>query len=193
MRIARPFGASLVCGALLFVEAGLAQELQELGKSIGTVATQGNLIVMTFDENALGKVNLFDLAHRTLRFTPDGAGYRIANLPLEWVSDSGSEMRSAQVMLHNCQFPFSAKNWDASSVGVSGSIRSGATVSCSGACDGAHWVKGLHAPVVSPYQRPTEASAMGGGVWQDNFDGRSRNRTTTATCRRPGGRTWTCT
>jgi len=37
--------------------------------------------------------------------------------------------------------------------------------------DGAHWVMGLHAKVAFPYQRPTEASAMGGGVWQDNFDG----------------------
>jgi hypothetical protein len=37
--------------------------------------------------------------------------------------------------------------------------------------DGAHWVAGLQAPVAFPYQRPTEASAMGGGVWQDNFDG----------------------
>ena len=37
--------------------------------------------------------------------------------------------------------------------------------------DGAHWVQGLQAPVAFPYQRPTEASAMGGGVWQDNFDG----------------------
>ena len=34
-----------------------------------------------------------------------------------------------------------------------------------------HWARGLQAPVVFPYQRPTEASAMGGGVWQDNFDG----------------------
>jgi hypothetical protein len=30
---------------------------------------------------------------------------------------------------------------------------------------------GLQAQVPFPYQRPTEASAMGGGVWQDNFDG----------------------
>src|SRR5262249_15333197 len=33
-----------------------------------------------------------------------------------------------------------------------------------------HWATGLHAPVAFPYQRPTEASAMGGGAWQDNFD-----------------------
>ena len=34
-----------------------------------------------------------------------------------------------------------------------------------------HWARGLQAPVAFPYQRPIEASAMGGGVWQDNFDG----------------------
>src|SRR5271157_561767 len=34
-----------------------------------------------------------------------------------------------------------------------------------------HWARGLQALVAFPYQRPTEASAMGGGVWQDNFDG----------------------
>ena len=34
-----------------------------------------------------------------------------------------------------------------------------------------HWTRGLHAPVAFPYQRPTEASAMGGSVWQDNYDG----------------------
>jgi hypothetical protein len=34
-----------------------------------------------------------------------------------------------------------------------------------------HWARGLQAPVAFPYRRPTEASIMGGGVWQDNFDG----------------------
>jgi hypothetical protein len=34
-----------------------------------------------------------------------------------------------------------------------------------------HWDRGLQAPVPFPYQRPVEASAMGGGVWQDNLDG----------------------
>ena len=34
-----------------------------------------------------------------------------------------------------------------------------------------HWARGLQAPVAFPYVRPTEASIMGGGVWQDNFDG----------------------
>ena len=34
-----------------------------------------------------------------------------------------------------------------------------------------HWAQGLQEPVAFPYQRPTEASILGGGVWQDNFDG----------------------
>ncbi|HZW92191.1 MAG TPA: hypothetical protein VFF64_04390 [Candidatus Eremiobacteraceae bacterium] len=34
-----------------------------------------------------------------------------------------------------------------------------------------HWARGLQAPVAFPYQMPTEASTLGGGVWQDNFDG----------------------
>jgi hypothetical protein len=33
-----------------------------------------------------------------------------------------------------------------------------------------HWARGLQARVAFPYQRPIEASTMGGGVWQDNFD-----------------------
>jgi len=34
-----------------------------------------------------------------------------------------------------------------------------------------HWTRGLQAPVAFPYQRPIEASAMGGSVWQNNYDG----------------------
>jgi len=34
-----------------------------------------------------------------------------------------------------------------------------------------HWARGLQAVVPFPYRRPSEASIMGGGVWQDNFDG----------------------
>jgi hypothetical protein len=34
-----------------------------------------------------------------------------------------------------------------------------------------HWARGLQAQAAFPFQRPVEASAMGGGVWEDNFDG----------------------
>ena len=33
-----------------------------------------------------------------------------------------------------------------------------------------HWARGLQAQVKFPYQRTVEASAMGGGVWQENPD-----------------------
>jgi hypothetical protein len=33
-----------------------------------------------------------------------------------------------------------------------------------------HWARGLQAPVAFPYSRPSEASTLGGGVWEDNFD-----------------------
>ena len=34
-----------------------------------------------------------------------------------------------------------------------------------------HWARELHTPVAYPYSLPTEASTLGGGMWQDNFDG----------------------
>jgi hypothetical protein len=34
-----------------------------------------------------------------------------------------------------------------------------------------HWARELHTPVAYPYSLPTEASTLGGGVWQDNFNG----------------------
>ena len=77
---------------------------------------------MTLNEGVLGNANLFDLAGRTLRFTPDGGGYRIENSPLRWESDFGTELASPQASLHNFAFPFSGKSWNSFSVGVTGSI-----------------------------------------------------------------------
>lgn len=34
-----------------------------------------------------------------------------------------------------------------------------------------HWAPGLQARVAFPYSLPIEASTLGGGAWQDNFDG----------------------
>jgi hypothetical protein len=34
-----------------------------------------------------------------------------------------------------------------------------------------HWARGLQSRVVFPYSLPTEASTLGGSVWQDNLDG----------------------
>ena len=102
-----------------------AQRLQEPGKSIGKISTHGNLIVMTLDEGVLGKANLFDLGHHTLRFTPDGSGYRVENLPLQWDSDFGPAMTGSQATLKNFAFPFSGKTWNTFSVGMTGSMTFG--------------------------------------------------------------------
>jgi hypothetical protein len=126
-------------GILLLVSLSLssfAQGRQEPGRSIGTVRTQGDLIVMTLKEDALGKANMFDLVRRTLRFTPDGAGYRAENVALKWDAELGAALTHPQVTLRNFAFPFSGKTWEAMSVGVTGSISFGAAPSGAGAQGG---------------------------------------------------------
>ena len=113
-----------------------SQVRQEPGRSIGTATTQGNLIVMTLNEGALGHANLFDLARRTLRFTPEGTGYRADNLPLQWDSEFGAEITDPQLTLRKFTFPYSGKNWDSLSVGTNGSISFGAAQSNAGAGGG---------------------------------------------------------
>ncbi|HEV2447982.1 MAG TPA: hypothetical protein VGS58_18760 [Candidatus Sulfopaludibacter sp.] len=118
----RPF---CVFVSLVIPLSAYAQGRQEPGKSIGSISTQGNLIVFTLNEGALGKANLFDLTGRTLRFTPEGAGYRAENVALQWDADLGPELSGAQANLHQFAFPFSGQKWDSFSVGVTGSVRFG--------------------------------------------------------------------
>lgn len=115
----------LIFGAFSLGNLACAQRFQEPGRSIGTISTQGNLIVMTLNEDVLGKANLFDLAHHTLRFTPDGSRYRVENLPLQWDSDFGPAMTGSQATLRNLAFPFSGKTWNTFSVGMTGSMTFG--------------------------------------------------------------------
>src|ERR1043166_2657764 len=81
---------------LLLVSALAGQPRLEPGRAIGKVSTNGNLVVMELDEGVLGKANMFDLAGRTLRFTPDGQGYRIENAALAWDAEFGPELSGAQ-------------------------------------------------------------------------------------------------
>src|SRR5215510_14897412 len=97
-----------------------SQGRQEPGRSIGTATAQGNLIVMTLNEGALGHANLFDLAKRTIRLTPEGTGYRAENLPLQWDPEFGAEITNPQATLRNFSFPFSGKTWDSLSIGTTG-------------------------------------------------------------------------
>ena len=80
---------------------------------------------MTLDEGVLGKPNLFDLGHHTLRFTPEGPRYRVENLAGEWDADFGPEMNGNEATLQNFEFPFSGKKWNKFWVGVTGSMTFG--------------------------------------------------------------------
>ena len=111
--------------SLLLPTAAPAQNDDRLGQSIGKVSTDGNLIVMEFDQNALGKANLFDLAGRTLRFLPDHSRYRVENVPLQWDSDFGPEFSASSATLSHFSFPFSGKTWNSFQVGVPGWISFG--------------------------------------------------------------------
>ncbi|HKV28606.1 MAG TPA: hypothetical protein VJN90_10085 [Candidatus Acidoferrales bacterium] len=114
-----------LCAVLLPRAVVHAQERQDQGKPIGKVSVVGKLIVMDLNQSALGRQNLFNLSRHTLRFTPEGNGYRVENLPVRWNADFGEELSTPEVSLHNFSFPFSGKSWDSFSVGVTGSIRFG--------------------------------------------------------------------
>lgn len=111
--------------SLLLAAGVCAQEREEPGKPIGKVSVVGNLILMELGEGALGRQSLFDLAGHSLRFTPAREGYRVENAPLQWDSEFGQKITDPHVTLHSFSFPFSGKNWDAFTVGVTGSIRFG--------------------------------------------------------------------
>jgi hypothetical protein len=104
-----------------------AQHYGEPGKSVGDVSVRDNLVVLTLNEGALGSANLFDLEHRTVRFLPDGAQYRIENASEWWDPDFGPEYTGPKVALTRMSFLFFGKSWKEFSVGTTGTITFGAT------------------------------------------------------------------
>ena len=114
--------------ALLTPSMGQSQSRQAPGHSIGAVRTEGNLIVLTLNEGALGKANLFDLGHRTLRFNPSGAGYRVSNKPIEWDPEFGAELNEPTATLKKFAFPFSGKTWESIHIGATGYLGFGGPV-----------------------------------------------------------------
>ncbi|HET6181283.1 MAG TPA: hypothetical protein VFE61_30475 [Candidatus Sulfotelmatobacter sp.] len=120
--------ASLVlCGLLLLPGLLFTQDEESVrqGHPIGTVTTQGDLVVLELDDAALGKANLSDLVGRTLHFSPDGPRYRVESGALQWDADFGSELKGTDVTLRELVFPFSGQRWDSFHVGTTGSIRFG--------------------------------------------------------------------
>lgn len=129
-------GLCLLALVPMSIATARAQYRQEPGHSIGTVTTQGNLIVLTLDEEVLGKENLFDLAHHTLRFTPEGSRYRVETVPFHWDSEFGAAMSGSEANLKNFAFPFSGNTWNSFSVGMTGSLTFGQPIAPSRAQGG---------------------------------------------------------
>lgn len=102
-----------------------AEQQTTPGHSIGKVSVKGDLIMIELDSAALGQPNLFDLAGRTLRFSPVGSRYRVSNGALRWDTNYGAELTDADVRLQRFRFPFSGQKWSSFSVGATGSIRFG--------------------------------------------------------------------
>ncbi|MGH9888977.1 MAG: hypothetical protein ACREBE_25815, partial [bacterium] len=86
--------------------------------------TIGNLIHLELDSGAVAPERLFDLDHRTLRFTPDGSGFRVENVNLVWDADFGPALTTPVATLKNFRFPFSGKTWDTVNV-ATGSVTFG--------------------------------------------------------------------
>ncbi|HXW91766.1 MAG TPA: hypothetical protein VEK33_14540 [Terriglobales bacterium] len=125
-----PTAILVVCGLFLApmcLDRSYAQDAEttEPGHSIGKVTTQGDLIVMELDDDALGKANPFDLVDKTLHFIPTGSRYQLESTTLQWDSDFGSELQGDEVTLHQFAFPFSGQRWNSFHVGRTGSIRFG--------------------------------------------------------------------
>jgi len=110
--------------ALAAVPSMLAAQRQP-GRPIGKVTAIGNLIHLELDKGAVTPERPFDLDHRTLRFTPDGAGYRVENTALVWDADFGAPLTGGTAALKNFSFPFSGKNWDTLNV-ATGAVTFGA-------------------------------------------------------------------
>lgn len=106
------------------------------GHPIGKVTTIGNLIHLELDSGAVAPERLFDLDHRTLRFTPDRTGYRIENVALQWDADFGPALTGGTAALEKFAFPFSGKTWDTLNVAF-GAVTFGAMTSGSGRGGGA--------------------------------------------------------
>jgi hypothetical protein len=85
---------------------------QRQGRPIGAITTVGDVAVLELDEGVMSEANLFDLDGRTLRFTPEGSGFRAESLPLEWVSERGEQLEGTELNLTAFAFPFSGTTWD---------------------------------------------------------------------------------
>ncbi len=138
MHIRRPHVLTglLVAASALPTARLTAQYRTTQGHPIGTVTTRENLIVLELDSGVVAPPNLFDLAHTTLRFTPDSSGYRVENLSERWDAQIGDTLDGSRVTLEDFSFPFSGQQWDSFTVGRTGTIAFGVPENDAGRASG---------------------------------------------------------
>jgi len=90
----------------------------------GTVTSLGEVAVLELDPGVVSEHNLFDLDGRTLRFTPEGGGYRVENVPLDWLAEAGEPLEADELSLE-FPFPFSGTTWTTAVVDDMGLITFG--------------------------------------------------------------------
>lgn len=146
----RRVSITAVAACIAAGSAGALAAQQLPGRSIGSVTTLGDLILMELDSGAIAAANLFDLDGRTLRFTPDGDGYRVESMTLRWDTVFGPELETPWVTLSRFEFPFSGQRWSTFSVAQTGTISFGerpAETAAAGGRGGRGGGRGLAPPV----------------------------------------------
>jgi len=122
----QPLILALLAAAHTLATPSLSAQARRMpGHSIGSVTIERNLILLELDSGVVVPPNLFDLAHATIRFTPDTAGYRVQNLSERWDVQLGDTLGDGPVTLRDFSFPFSGKSWDTLTVGRTGTITFG--------------------------------------------------------------------
>lgn len=98
---------------------------QMSGRSIGTVTTQGDLIIVELSPDAVPLPDLFDLEGFTLHFTPESEGYRAEKRRLRWDPELGAEVEGAPMALEHFPFPMAGSLWDSMYVNPLGTVSFG--------------------------------------------------------------------
>ena len=97
--------------------------------TVGRAHSRGGLVIVELENSAVVPANLLDLEGRTLRFVPQGGGYRVESVPLIWDPSFGSEIfgyPSTPVQLSAFGFPFAGSVWSSFHVGFFGNLTFGA-------------------------------------------------------------------
>jgi hypothetical protein len=109
---------------------GGSHVIRYTGQPVGTITAVGDVAVLELDEGVVSDANLFDLDGRTLRFTPEGSGFRVETLPLEWSAEGGELLDGSEVEL-SFVFPFSGREWTSLVVDDMGLITFGGSTTTS--------------------------------------------------------------